>query len=98
MAKVSDMIGDFAEPRGDAGYSVDHDIAARIASEMRQILNRDLDEVDVALEARLYNRSIDSEELIAAWGLLNAGERATWKRFVNYEEWLRNEELKRHAH
>lgn len=98
MTKVSDMIGDYAEPRGDSGYSVDQDHAARLAGEMRQILNRDLDEVDVALEAQLYSRTTDSEDMIAAWSHLNAGERAAWRRFVNYDEYLRNEERKRDAH
>jgi hypothetical protein len=82
MAKVSDMIGDFAEPRGDSGYSVDHDIAIRIAGEMRQILNMDLEEIDIAFKAYLFNRTIDSEEMIAAWSHLNAGERRAWREFV----------------
>ncbi len=82
MAKVSDMVGDYAEPRGDAGYSVDHDVAIRVAGEIRQILNMDLEEIDIALKAYLFNRSVDSEELIAAWDHLNAGERRAWREFV----------------
>jgi hypothetical protein len=97
MAKVRDMIGDYAEPRGDSGYSVDTDVALRIAGEMRQILNLDLDEIDISLEVQIYNRSADSEELIAAWEHLNAGERRAWRQFVNYDEFVKTEKLK-HAH
>lgn len=98
MAKVSDMIGDYAEPRGDLGYSVDHDIATRIAGEMRQILNQDLDEADIATAVQVFNRLIDAEEMIAAWAHLNAGERASWRNFVNYDEYLQAQERKRDAH
>lgn len=98
MTKVSDMIGDYAEPRGDSGYAVDQEEAASIAGHMRQILNRDLEEIDVATEAQIYNRAVGQDEMIAAWELLNAGERASWRRFVNYDEWFRLEEIKRHAH
>lgn len=82
MAKVSDMIGDYADPRGDSGRSVDTDIAIKVAGEMRQILNLDLEEVDIALKAYLFNCGVDSEELIAAWDHLNAGERRAWREFV----------------
>jgi len=91
------MLGDYAEPRGNAGYSVDHDVAMKIATHMREIMAYDLDETDVATFVQIYNFELDTEEFIAAWELLNAGERAAWRRFVNYEEWLRNEKL-RDAH
>jgi hypothetical protein len=95
MAKVSDMIGDYAEPRGNAGYSVDHDIASAVTAEMRRIMALDLEELDVATAVQVYNAEVDSEEMIAAWELLNTTERASWRRFVNYNEFLRNELKKR---
>lgn len=82
MTKVSDMIGDYAEPRGNLGYSVDHDIAARIAGEMRQIMNMDLEEIAIGLKAYLFNTQVETEEMIAAWELLNPGERRAWREFV----------------
>jgi hypothetical protein len=82
MAKVSDMIGDYAEPRGDAGYSVDHEVAMRLASDIRAIMNADREEDLIAASAFLYNSQCDHEELIAAWEFLNAGERRAWKEFV----------------
>lgn len=94
MTKVSDMVGHFAEPRGDSGYSVDHDIAMRIVVEMRRIMSMDLDELNLATAAQIYNGSVDGEEMIAAWGILNAGERRAWRNFVEYEEFLKIERLK----
>lgn len=98
MAKVSDMIGDYSEPRGDLGYSVDHDIAIRIVGEMRRIMALDLEEADVATAVQVYNAEVDAEEMIAAWEHLNAGERASWRNFVNHDEYLRAQERKRDAH
>ena len=95
MAKVSEMIGDAAKPRGESGYAVDHDIAFAITTEMRRIMALDLDERDVATAAQIYNAEVDSEEMIAAWALLNAGERASWRSLVNYEEYLRKLKAKR---
>lgn len=82
MAKVSDMIGDYCDPRGNSGFAVDHDIAARIAGDMRQIMCMDLDEIDIGLKAYLFNIEIEQEEMIAAWELLNPGERRAWREFV----------------
>lgn len=82
MAKVSDMIGDYAEPRGDLGYSVDHEIAQRLADGMRKVMNADREERLISAAAHLFNSQCDHEELIAAWGLLNAGERRAWREFV----------------
>ncbi|HXN96009.1 MAG TPA: hypothetical protein VN879_16005 [Candidatus Acidoferrales bacterium] len=82
MAKVTDMIGDYADPRGDSGRSVDEERAIQLAGEMRQILNRDLEEVDIALEAYLYNCQVDQDEMIAAWDHLNAMERRAWREYV----------------
>jgi hypothetical protein len=94
MTKVSDMLGHFAEPRGNSGYSVEHEDAVRIVIEMRRIMGMDLDELDVATAAQIYNGSVDGEEMIAAWELLNAGERRAWRNFVEYEEFLKVERLK----
>jgi glycogen synthase len=98
MAKVAEMIGDHAQPRGNSGYAVDQEHADKLAQEMRRILNLDLEETDIATQVQIYNAEMDQEEQIAAWEYLNAGERATWRRFVGYEEWLRNEKAKRDAH
>lgn len=76
------MIGDYAEPRGDLGYSVDHETASQLASDIRTIMNADRDESLIAAAAYSYNRQCDNEELIAAWELLNAGERRAWREFV----------------
>lgn len=82
MVKVADMIGDYAEPRGDAGYSVDHDIATKLASDIRAIMNADRDESLIAAAAFSYNCQCDNDELIAAWSHLNAGERRAWREYV----------------
>lgn len=80
--KVSEFLKDSHDPRGNLGVSVDFDVATQIAGEMRQIMNRDLEEIDIGLEAHLYNAKQDQEELIAAWEHLNAGERRIWREFV----------------
>lgn len=85
MAKVTDMIGDYAEPRGSLGYSVDYITAAKIANEMRVIMNMDLEESDIAVQVCIYNQELNTkgaDEFIAAWELLNAGERRAWREFV----------------
>lgn len=82
MAKVADMIGDYAEPRGDAGYSVDHDDAVRLAENMRAVMNADREEALIAAAAWTLNLQCDQDELIAAWEFLNAGERRAWREFV----------------
>lgn len=73
MAKVTDMIGDYAEPLGREGYSVDHDVAVRIAGEMREMLDA----------IYKFNCVCDNDEMLAAWIHLNAMERDAWKRCVN---------------
>jgi hypothetical protein len=80
--KVAEFLKDSHDPRGNLGVSVDFDVATRIAGEMRQIMNRDLEEIDIGLEAHLYNGGVDQEEMIAAWEHLNAGERRAWREFV----------------
>jgi len=37
--KVSDLIKDYAEPRGNSGYSVPHELAESVADEMRELLD-----------------------------------------------------------
>ena len=86
--KVSDYLRDYVDPRGPVS-EVDHEIAVQCAGHMRQIMNRDLEEVDIATEAELFAIGTDSEVMMAAWDHLNPGERAAWKKFVRYEEWLR---------
>ena len=80
--KVNEFLKDQVELRGDSGYSVDPDEALKVAGEMRQILNLDLEEVDIACAAYLFNNELDSEVLIAAWEYLNAGERRAWREYV----------------
>lgn len=80
--KVNEFLKNQAEPRGDSGYSVDPDEALKVSGEMRQILNLDLEEVDIACAAYLFNNELDSEVLIAAWEHLNAGERRAWREYV----------------
>lgn len=80
--KVSEFLKDSHDPRGDLGRSVDIDLALKLAGEMRQILNMDLEEIDLGLKAYLFNASVDTEEMIAAWEHLNAGERRAWREFV----------------
>ena len=82
MTKVSEMIGDFAHPAGEAGRSVPLEIAEECAAEIRQMINRDLEEPQIALNCYLYNCQVDQEEIIAAWDYLNAGERRAYKEYV----------------
>lgn len=80
--KVSEFLKDSHTPQGDLGRSVDIDLALKLAGEMRQILNMDLEEIDIGVKAYLFNASVDTEEMIAAWEHLNAGERRAWKEYV----------------
>lgn len=91
MTKVSDMLGDFAHPAGDSGRDVDQEKALHIAIGMRVVLNSDLSEELLAQSIQIINREMDQESMIAAWELLNAGERAAWKRYCHYEEWLKEQ-------
>lgn len=93
MPKVTEMLGDHYLPVGS-----DREVALKIAGEMRQILNRDLEEIDIALEATLYEALIDREDMLAAWGYLNAGERRAWKNFLDYESFLESERIKHADH
>lgn len=95
--KVSEYLKDFHDPRGDTGALVDPQVSDRIAGEIRRIISMDLDELDIATAVQIYNASLDQEEFVAAWGLLHSAERACWKNFVNYDEYLRNEMRKRDA-
>ena len=77
MAKVHDMIGDYAAPHGDMGMSVDHETATRIAGEIRERLRA------ACAVAVAYDAECDHDGLIAAWEHLNAGERRAWKELVS---------------
>lgn len=98
MPLVKDMLSGYGVPQGDLGRSTDHDTAVGIATEVRRILNLDLDEIDIATQVQIYNAEVDAEQMMAAWDHLNAGERAAWRNLLNYNEWRRNEELKRDRH
>lgn len=68
---------------------------------MRAILNEDVPEEDMALAVQSFNASITSEDLLAAWSLLGSYERSSWKRLMDYDNWLKAEQHKweqRHAH
>lgn len=82
--KVSEFLKDSHDPRGSLGVNVDHDVATQIAGQMRQILNLDLEETDIATAAYAYNVELATkqEEFIAAWEFLNAGERRAWREYV----------------
>jgi hypothetical protein len=89
LTAVTEIKGDMYLPAGQS-----REVALRIAGEMRQILNRDLEEIDIALEVTLYDCQVDREEMLAAWGYLDAGERRAWKNFLDYETFLENERRK----
>lgn len=89
MVKACDMIGDIYLPADTS-----REVARGIAGEMRQILNRDLDEVDIAFEATLFDRQINREHMLAAWGYLDASERRAWKIFLDYDRYVEQERIK----
>lgn len=65
-----------------------------IADECRRILGLDLDEQDIATAVQVYQAELNqlpSGEMLKGWFCLNATERASWKLFVNYNEWLAKE-------
>ncbi len=72
MTKVTDIIGDFAHPAGDAGRAIDIDRILQLACEMRQLLDA----------IYRWNICCDQEELIATWEYLNPMERAAWAKVV----------------
>jgi hypothetical protein len=85
MVKVTDMIGDYAHPAGDAGRDVDQVEAMSLANNLRGLLNADLDEDTIAMF--VYDRTFvlneDQDLFIAAWEFLNAGERRAWKIYFD---------------
>lgn len=89
MTKVCEILGDLYLPA-----DISREVATRIAGEMRQILNRDLEEIDIALEVTLYKCQTDPNEMLAAWGYLDAPERRAWKNFLDYEQFLADHRLK----
>lgn len=66
-----------------------------VAEECRRILGLDLDEVDLATAIQIYNAEMNArqEEWLQGWFCLSSMERSTWKRFVDYDNWL----AKQHA-
>jgi hypothetical protein len=67
-----------------------------IADECRRILALDLDETDIATAVQVYTAEMNrnQDEWLKGWLCLNSWERSSWKRFVDYDEWLRNERQK----
>ncbi len=65
-----------------------------IADECRRILNLDLDETDIATAVQVYQAELNAmgEESLTGWFCLSAAERASWKRFVDYDQWLLKEQ------
>jgi fructose 1,6-bisphosphatase len=76
MAKVTDMIGD--DPLGTAGLNVDPAIAEGTAHAIREVLDR------ASQEAIELDNSIDHDALFAAWRIMSAVERSTYKALISY--------------
>ena len=89
--KVQDLIGNYTDPRGEAGRDVPTELAEAMASDMRLLLESDLDEVSMSHQVRIYSRNMDQDLFVAAWEFLNAMERRAWRAYVSYEEWLKLE-------
>ena len=78
-----------------SNFFVPGEVVKRTAAEMRQILNRDLDEIDIQLEVQLYTASLGQDVLEAVWEeILNASERRAWKNFLSLDEFIRDETLR----
>jgi hypothetical protein len=67
-----------------------------IADECRRILSLDLDETDIATAVQVYTAEMqaDQDEWIKGWFCLSSVERSTWKRFVDYDQWLAKEKAR----
>ena len=78
MAKVTDTVGDYADPLGDAGLNVDPSIAEGTAYGIRELLDR------ASQEARELEDQVDHDAYFAAWRIMNAVERAAFKALVAY--------------
>ena len=72
MAKVSDMLRGYDTYVGDMGRDVLRSRAEYVAAEMSQMLET----------IYRFHCVVDKDELLAAWDLLNAMERAAWKLAV----------------
>lgn len=61
-----------------------------VAEECRRILALDLDETDIATAVQVYTAEMQAyqDEWLQGWFCLNSMERSTWKRFVDYDQWL----------
>ena len=78
MAKVTDMVGDYADPLGDAGLNVDPEVAEGTAFFIRELLDR------ASQEACELESHINHDAYFAAWRIMNAVERAAFKALVAY--------------
>ena len=69
-----------------------------VADECRRILALDLDEVDLATAVQVYTAEMNArqEEWLQGWFCLSSWERSSWKRFVDYDEWVRKEKANAH--
>lgn len=64
-----------------------------VADECRRILSMDLDELDIATAVQVFTAEMNArqDEWLEAWACMSSWERSSWKRFVNYDEWLAKE-------
>ena len=69
-----------------------------VADECRRILALDLDETDIATAVQVYTAEMNmrQEEWLEGWFCLNSMERSSWKRFVDYDQWLLKEKNASH--
>jgi hypothetical protein len=76
MTKVSDMLPNHP-----------------VAEECRRILGLDLDEADIATAVQIYTAEMNTrqEEWLQGWFCMSSWERSSWKRFVDYDQWLAKE-------
>lgn len=70
-------------PRGDVGKDVSVDKAREVATVMRELLERDIDEAELSLLILEKNRELnkDQESLTAAWAEMSSKERAAWTKY-----------------
>jgi hypothetical protein len=85
MPKVIDMMRSYPDPSGN--FPTDRTV--QVATIMRTILNEDLPECDMALAVQSFYSSISSEDQLGAWWLLRSDERAAFKAYLEYDEWLK---------
>lgn len=74
------MMRSYPDPSGN--YPSDESI--RTAQVMRNILNEDIPECDLALSVQSFNSAVPSQQMLNAWWLMRSDERALWKRMLEY--------------